>query len=125
MELMQLRRRLMMGMAQSNSYESIIITDSSLTNSSNIDTYFANLIDGWETELIFIVLKNPVAIANRFYACFSKYANDNNSRSNGFTQVYKLLSNGSVQAISRNDWGINVAIGDEYMIFRFGTLPIE
>lgn len=106
-----------MAMAQASSVEILTLPDGNLTNSSNIDTYFENLVSGWNTEIILLFkVGNLPGASNELVATWSKYA-----LTHQFQQVYRSTGT-DVQNVTRNDWIIKTVQGTKYYVCRFGSL---
>ena len=120
MDLMAIRRGLMMSMAEGIKAETIVIPDDTLTNSSNFDAYFEQLVNGWNTEIILLFKKDlSTYISRRLIGGWSAYAQNTNKSNSAFTDLWRYESN-KIMSINRNDWSINVNSGDEYYVVRFG-----
>ena len=102
-------------MANADRIEEIALPDASLTNTKDIDSYFGNVIDGWDTDVIMIFRKNHNFDNNVLVGCWSAYAS-----TIGLVQVYRSTLNNIVN-ITRNDWGVNTYKGDKYYVCRFWT----
>ena len=101
--------------------ETITIESATLTTSSDYDDYFSQLITGWNTECIFIYLKNlnNVSASRRLLGGFSAYA-----YSKGMAVLYRYnIADNKFEQTTRNANAINIAVGDVYGVLRFGVLP--
>lgn len=101
----------------SGNMEVLTITDASLTSTSNLDTYFEQYVDGWNTENILLVRVPFVCYAyRRLLLCASKYSYENQTGFSGL--VYNSTAGGTYASITRNDYATNLAVGDKYLIIR-------
>ena len=99
--------------------ETITIVDDSLTNSSNYDLYFGNLIEGWGTEAILLFMKNWSPALNKLAGGFSEGAYRKGT--NTFDGIFRYRNaTSAIQRVNRDDWGIRVYTGDEYVVLRLG-----
>lgn len=118
---MSIRRGLMMAMASGVKAETITIPNNVITSTTDLDTYFSTLVDGWGSEIILLFKKDITQAAysnNRLVFCWSAYAL---STPNSFTTVGRMYNQG-IQSITRSDWAISLNPGDEYYVVRFGTV---
>lgn len=98
------------------SEELITIPENNLTNSTNLDAFLETIIQGWNTEFIFLGYKEGGIAVNGLLGCFSNYANTQYS---GLSQVWRAKANGGYQNnASRNGGAINVAQGSVYRVIR-------
>jgi hypothetical protein len=118
MDMMEVRRRVMLSMVANG--KTIILPNGNLTNTTNLDSWFAEFMPEWETEPLFIWADEPTTV-NELIGCFSKYAVDTY---NGLAQVWKRLSSEQkyLQNISRNGWGIKTVQGRKYKVMRIDVL---
>lgn len=117
--MIERRRTDLTGLVSSLSRETITITDGSLTTTKNLDEYFANIVDGWDTENILLILKTP----HKYLQAKLVLANSKYASNDGLAGIYRMY-NYKYQGVSRKDWIIKVQPGDVYYVVRLGTLEI-
>lgn len=104
--------------------EYLLLQDSNLTTSTNIDTYFSTLIDGWDTDIIMLFLDDGVTVGREFIGCFSAFAY-NKANPSPFNQVWRR--NGTTQkyeTVSRSSYEIHGVQGKKYKIVRLKDVPL-
>ena len=100
--------------------EFITLADTDLTNTTNVDAYFAELIDGWTTDIILIYLDSTPTLYREFIGCWSQYAY---SLTGGFQQIWRRNnSKDQYEGITRSNYAINTEIGKKYKVIRFKNL---
>ena len=98
--------------------ELITIPANSFNNSSNLDSFLSTVIDGWDTEFIFLgYVSGASSLANSLLGCFSQYAFE---KYPGFlAQVWRGGSSGKIQnSITRNNWILYIPEGSVYRVIR-------
>ena len=96
--------------------EYVILPDSSLTTTTNFDTYFSALVDGWDTEPILIWLEDEWEYTNELIGGFSAFM-QTAMYSDSFIQMWRYYGS-KIQNVSRNDWVLRIVAGKKYKVIR-------
>ena len=115
MDMMEVRRRVMLSMA-SGKEELVTIPPNNISNTKDMDAFLETIVTGWNTENILLGYKDGDIATNGMLLCFSKYMVDLNA---AFDRVWRSKADGTFQnSVSRNDWVITIKEGSVYRVIR-------
>lgn len=97
----------------------IIISDDSLTSSSNINTYFSGILDDWYTKPYVLFLKEAPTILNEITNICSGYLDNIGIGGRVYRAASNLISFNNTDYTNRN---IKVVQGHTYVIYELDIM---